>query len=131
MTTTSNRGAHVALWVTQVLLALIFGASGLLKFFISAQPVGWAAHTPAWLVTAVAAVEVVAAVGLVVPALLKLPNVLTIASGVLLALAMLVVAQRHLVLGETQQMMIDLMLGAAAGFVAWGRVKAAPIAPRG
>lgn len=130
----SRRALHVTLWAVQILLAIAFGMSGLMKLM---QPVAdlaaqmpWVASVPAALVRFIGAAELAGALGLVLPALTRIRPRLTALAALGLVVVMLLATLVHASRGEFGMLPVNLVLGALAAFVAWGRSKAAPIAPR-
>jgi len=125
---------NIALWIAQLLLAAAFGMAGLMK---STQPIatlgqsmGWVNAVPPALVRFIGISELAGAIGVVLPALTRIkPGLTPLAAGGLL-LVMLFAAAFHTSRGELSALPINMVLGALAGFVAWGRIKKAPIAPR-
>ena len=118
-----RRALHIALWVAQVLLAGMFLMTGFMKL---TQPVDalagqmpWVAAVPAALVRFIGAAELAGALGLILPSLTRIQPRLTVLAALGLVVVMVLASAMHLV------------LAAVAAFIAWGRSKAAPIAPRG
>lgn len=128
-----NKGLHVALWIVQGLLALAFGAAGLMK---STAPIeelatnmAWVARSGPALVRFIGVTELLGAVGLILPAALRIRPVLTPVAALGLVVVMVLAAGVHIVNAEAG-LPINAVLGALAAFVAWGRLRKAPIAPR-
>ena len=126
--------AHVVLWAGQILLALAFGMAGVMK---STQPIaelavamGWPADVPAVLVRFIGVSELTAALGLVLPAVTRVRTVLTPLAAFGLVLIMILAAGFHVLRAEFAAVPINVVLGATASFVAWGRLKWAPIPSR-
>ncbi|MEW5739691.1 MAG: DoxX family protein [Myxococcota bacterium] len=138
MTTTTaetpapGKALHIGLWVAQVLLALAFGAAGAMKAFTPAAELAtkmaWVNHVPAGLIPFIGLSEVAGALGLILPALTRIKPVLTPVAAALLVVVMVLAGALHVSIGEPP--IPNVILGALAGFVAWGRFKRAPIAPR-
>ena len=131
----SRRALRVTLWAVQILLAVAFGMSGLMKL---TQPVadlaaqmGWVASVPATLVRFIGAAELAGALGLILPALTRIQPRLTALAALGLVVVMVLASFVHASRGEFGMLPVNLVLGGLAAFVAWGRGKAAPIAPRG
>jgi putative oxidoreductase len=129
-----SRGIHIALWIVQVLLALNFGFAGFMK---STQPIEalverlvWPGALPEALVRFIGVCELLGALGLILPAATRIKPVLTPLAAAGLATIMLLASVFHLSRGEARVVPINLVLGGLALFVAWGRRKKAPIAPR-
>ncbi len=128
-----SKALHISLWIAQVLLAVMFGMAGLMKTFqpidgLVASGMTWAADVPG-LVRFIGISELAGAVGLILPAALRIKPILTPVAAVGLLVVMILAAGYHLSRGEPGAS-TNFVLGAIAAFVAWGRFKAAPIAPR-
>lgn len=130
-----RRGLHIALWVVQVLLALLFLGAGFAKVATPlpelAQSLPYTADLPGALVRFIGASEIAGALGLLLPSMLRVFPILTPLAGAGLSVVMALATLFHLSRGETSAIGITILLGVFAGFVAWGRRVAEPIAPRG
>ena len=130
-----HRGLHIALWVVQVLLALLFVGAGFAKMATPlpelAQSLPYTADLPAALVRFIGASEIAGALGLLLPSMLRVFPILTPLAGAGLSVVMALATLFHLSRGETSAIGITVLLAVLAGFVAWGRWVAASIAPRG
>ncbi len=129
-----RRALNVGLWVVQLLLAAAFLASGLMKLTqpieAMAAQMAWVTSVPAALVRFIGAAEVAGALGLILPSLTRIRPRLTVLAALGLVVVMVLASGTHLSRGEGAMVPINLVLAALAAFVAWGRSKAAPIAPR-
>lgn len=127
------KGLRIALWVVQVLLALAFTATALLKltqpYDVLAASQAWVKHFPPEAVKLIGVVELLGALGLVLPSATRIAPVLTPIAAIGLVLTMIGAGVTHVRIGEPP--ILNVILGALAAFVAWGRLKKAPIAPRG
>src|SRR6201996_3300487 len=113
----------IAVWIVQVLLALVFIASGSMKLFAFDQ---FAASAPALadqraLVTFIGIAELAGAIGLILPALTKILPVLTTWAAVGLATIMVLATGFHLSRGEFSHAVVTVILLALASFVIYGR----------
>lgn len=131
---TPSRGLTTALWVVQGLLALAFLGAGFTKVSLPidqlATQMSWVSHVPAALVRFIAVAELLGAVGLILPAATRILPVLTPLAAAGLALVMALGAATHASIGELAMVVPNFVLLGLAAFVAWGRFKKAPIAPR-
>jgi len=75
-------------------------------------------------------VEVLGALGVVVPAATRIKPSLTPLAALGLTTVMVLASLTHLARGEVQMLPITIVLATLAAFVAWGRFRKAPIAPR-
>lgn len=130
---TPGRTLRISLWVVQVLLALVFGFAGAMK---ATQPIEALAPNMPWVLAVPALVrfigvsELLGAVGLVLPSLTRIQPKLTPIAASALLLVMVLAAGFHAVRGEWSAIIGNIVLGALAAFVAWGRFRKAPIASR-
>ena len=130
-----SKALNITLWIAQVLLAAMFLMSGLMKV---SQPIeklseslAWTAQVPELLVRFIGVAEVLGALGLILPSLLRIKPRLTVTAALGLALVMIFAAVFHISRGENGAIGMNIILIAIALFIAWGRSKKAPIAPKG
>lgn len=125
----------IGLWVAQVLLALMFGAAGVMKLMTPIADLGammnWVTVSPEALVRFIGFVELAGALGMILPALTRIMPFLTPLAAAGFAVIQVLAIGTHASLGETASSLpINLVLLALALFVAWGRWQKSPIAPR-
>src|SRR3954466_15875982 len=111
---------NILLWVLQVLAALLYGSSGVMKVFmfekISEQvPSFGALPRKAWL--ALGTMELVCTVGLIVPAALHWQPPLTALGATVLAIESLVFVWVHVKYRETTPMVMSGVLGLLMAFI--------------
>lgn len=121
---------NILLWVLQVLTALLYGASGVIKVFMfdmvsKDQPSFDALPRGAW--TALGVLELVCVVGLIVPSALRWKPRLTVVAATLLALESLVFIWVHIQSGEMGPLVMCAVLGLLMAFIAYGRMVLKPI----
>jgi uncharacterized membrane protein YphA (DoxX/SURF4 family) len=121
---------NILLWVLQILAALLYGASGVMKIFmfdkISAdQPSFGALPRGAWM--ALGILELVCVVGLIVPGALHWRPSITVVAATVLALESLVFIWVHVKYGEIPPIIMSLVLGLLMAFIAYGRMVLKPI----
>ena len=133
-TAQSGRGIRIALWTAQVLLAAVFTMTGAMKVFLSSAEIVKAipdfARMPLGLIRFIGIAELAGAIGLVLPAFTRIAPSLTPLAASGLTVVMILAALFHISRGELGPLGVVIALGALAAFVAWGRYKRAPIAPR-
>jgi uncharacterized membrane protein YphA (DoxX/SURF4 family) len=116
---------NIALWVVQILLAVAFLGSGLMKLTQPKEKIAtsmaWAADFSPTAIKLIGLVEVLGALGLVLPAVTGIAPILTPLAAVGLALVMVGAAITHARRGETQMIAVNVVLLLLAAFVAWGR----------
>ena len=121
---------NILLWVLQVLAALLYGASGVMKVFmfdtVSADVRSFGAlPREAWM--ALGILELVCTVGLIVPAALHWRPALTVAAATVLALESLVFIAVHAQYHEITPIIVSGLLGLLMAFLAYGRMVLKPI----
>lgn len=127
---------NIALWIVQALLAFAFVMAGGMKLatphaeLIDAGMGGWVADSPALLIKFIGLSEVAAGLGLILPGLTKIQTWLTPLAAAGLVTVMALAAGTHAMYGELASLPPNVMMGAMAAFVAWGRFKASPLATR-
>lgn len=125
---------HVALWIAQVLLFALFAFAGSLKLMTPiaqlTQTIPWAADVPLGLVRFIGLAELAGALGLLLPSLTRIKPALTPLAALGLLVTMVLATGFHVMRGELAALGMPLLLGALAGFVAWGRFRKAPISAR-
>lgn len=124
---------NALLWVLQVLAAIVYAASGVMKAFMFDQTSeGVAAFgalpREAWM--ALGVLELACVVGLIVPSLLRRHPVLTVAAAAMLALESLLFVWVHAQYDETGPLLMSGALGLLMAFVAYGRLVLSPIVER-
>lgn len=129
-----KKALRAALWIVQGLLAVAFVIAGFMKMTtpldVLAQQMAWAGNVPGGLVRFIGVAELLGGLGLVLPAATRIKPVLTPLAAAGLLTVMLLAAGYHLTHGEGAFILPNVILGALAAFVAWGRFKAAPIVGR-
>jgi uncharacterized membrane protein YphA (DoxX/SURF4 family) len=121
---------NVVLWVLQVLAALLYGSSGVMKVFMFDKvsqdvPSFGALPRKAWM--ALGILELVCTVGLIVPAAFDWHSPLTILSATVLAVESLVFIGVHVKYREVAPMILSGVLGLLLAFIAYGRMVLQPI----
>lgn len=129
----NNKALHIALWAVQAPLAAMFLMIGFMK---STTPLAelsatipMAGELP-WLVRFIGVSEVLAGLGLILPALLRIKPWLTPLAALGLFIIMVLAFGYHAMQAEYASLPVNLVLGAMAAFVAWGRQNKAPIAAK-
>lgn len=115
---------NTLLWVLQVLAALLYLASGVMKTFmfdkVSADvPSFGALPRAAWMGLGI--LELVCVAGLILPAALHWRPSLTVVAAAILAVESLVFIWVHVQYAETPPMIMSGMLGLLMAFIAYGR----------
>ena len=121
---------NILLWVLQVLAALLYGASGVMKVFmfdkVSEDVRSFdALPREAWM--ALGILELVCTVGLIVPAAFRWKPALTVVAATVLAIESLVFVGVHVKYREIAPIIMCVVLGLVMAFIAYGRMVLAPI----
>ena len=121
---------HILLWVLQILAALLYAASGVMKVFMFDKVSGdvpsfGALPRGAW--TALGILELVCTAGLIVPAAFHWLPVLTVVAASILAIESLVFIGVHVKYREIATIIMCAVLGLLMSFIAYGRLVLHPI----
>lgn len=130
----AGKGFNAGVWVVQVLLAVAFTGSAMMKLATPYEELGksmaWVTHVSPMMVKGIGALELLGVLGLILPSALRVLPVLTPVAAGGLILTMLGAAATHVSIGEPQMVVPNVVLGGLAAFVAWARLRRVPIAPR-
>jgi uncharacterized membrane protein YphA (DoxX/SURF4 family) len=121
---------NILLWILQILAALLFGASGVMKVFMFdkvSQGVQSFGALPRKVWMALGIIELVCVAGLIVPSALRWHPALTIAAATVLAIESLVFIGVHAKYREITPIIMSLVLGLLMAFVAYGRMVLNPL----
>jgi uncharacterized membrane protein YphA (DoxX/SURF4 family) len=121
---------NILLWVLQILAALLYVASGVMKVFMFDQISGdvrsfAALPRQAWM--ALGILELVCTAGLIVPDALHWHPALTLVAATVLAIESLVFIGVHAKYREVTPIVMSAVLGLLMAFVAYGRMVLQPI----
>ncbi len=122
---------NTLLWIIQVMVALVFMATGVLKV---SQPkenlqnqMSWVKDAPALMVKIIGALEILGAFGLILPALTGIAPWLTPLAAVGLTLTMIGAIATHVRLAEYSKLLLPVVLFVLVIFIAYGRFMLAPV----
>ena len=121
---------NILLWVLQVLAALLYAASGVMKVFMFdkvSKDVSSFGALPreGWM--ALGILELVCTVALIVPAALHWEPILTVVAASVLAIESLVFIGVHVKYREITPIIMSGVLGLLMAFIAYGRTVLKPI----
>jgi len=116
---------NILLWVLQVVAALVYGASGVMKVFMFDQiskgvPSFGALPRQTWM--ALGTLELVCTGGLIIPAAFHWHPALTGVAAAILAIESLVFVWVHLKYRENTTIIVSGVLGLVMAFIAYGRI---------
>jgi hypothetical protein len=121
---------NVLLWVLQILGALLYGASGVMKVFMfdkASEGVPSFGALPRQVWMALGILELVCVVGLIVPDAFRWRPALTVLAATVLAVESLVFVGVHAKYREVAPIVLSVGLGLVMAFVAYGRMVLKPI----
>jgi uncharacterized membrane protein YphA (DoxX/SURF4 family) len=121
---------NLLLWVLQVLAALLYGSSGVMKVFLFdkvSEDVRSFDALPRKAWTALGLLELVCTVGLIVPAAFHWHPALTVVAATVLAIESLVFVGVHVKYREIPPIVMSVVLGLLMAFVAYGRMVLKPL----
>src|SRR5262245_13955442 len=122
---------NILLWVLQIVAALVYGASGVMKVFMFDKVSGdvpsfGALPREAW--KGLGIIELACTVGLIVPTAFHWQPKLTVVAATVLALESLVFIGVHAKYREITPIVMSAVLGLVMAFIAYGRLVLKPIA---
>jgi hypothetical protein len=116
---------NILLWVLQVLAAVLYAASGVMKVFMfdrASEGVPSFAALPRNVWMALGILELACMVGLIVPAAFRLQPTLTVVAAMVLAIESLVFIGVHIKYREIPSIILSGALGLLMAFIASGRM---------
>jgi uncharacterized membrane protein YphA (DoxX/SURF4 family) len=116
-----------ALWIVQVLLALLFLFAGSMKFIMTVEEMTKEIMMPGWFLRFIGVAEVLGGLGLVLPGLLRIRPGLTPLAAVGLTIIMIGAAVISFIVGGVVMALVPLVIGLLAVFVAYGRWRLVPL----
>jgi hypothetical protein len=117
---------NIALWSAQILLAVVFTTSGVMKSLLAKDDLVARGQTgvqffPTWAIRLIAASELLAVLGLILPRLTGVAVILTAFAAAGLAIVMTGAMVTHIKLREPKNIVITAVLLVVCVFVAAGR----------
>ena len=116
---------NIVLWVLQLLTAILYAASGVMKLFMFDKiskdvPSFGALPRGAWIILGI--VELVCTLSLIAPDALRWHPTLTVLGAVILALEGLVFVWLHIKYAEMTPIILSAVLALTMAFIAYGRL---------
>ena len=116
-----------ALWIVQVLLALVFVFAGGMKLVLPLEQLAGPVSLPGPFLRFIGLAELLGGVGLILPAALRLRPGLTPLAAAGLVIIMIGATVITLGAGEIGAALTSIVVGLLAAFIAYGRWRLAPI----
>jgi uncharacterized membrane protein YphA (DoxX/SURF4 family) len=120
---------HKLLWTLQILLAALFLFAGGMKLVLPTEELTRQSTLPGAFLRFIGVVEVLGAIGLVVPGLTRIRPGLTVAAAIGLVIVMAGAVVLTVQSGPAKAALFPLLVGVLLAFVAWGRLRLAPLSP--
>jgi len=121
---------NIVLWIIQVLLALLFLFSGVMKLITPIEAMTQQIYLPGLFLRFIGVCEVLGGLGLILPALLRIRPALTPLAAALLVIIMIGATVLALQIEPRALALIPLVTGLLLVFVAYGRRQLVPVAAR-
>ena len=122
----SGRKLNVLLWVLQVLLAMLFMFSGVMKFVMPVEEMTKQITLPGWFLHFIGVAEILGAIGLVLPGILRIRTGLTPIAAAALVIIMIGATAVNLKTGQNGAALTTVVVGLLLVFLAYNRWRIAP-----
>ncbi len=135
ITPRASTGWNIGIWAAQIALAGLYGMAVYMHILMSPAELAkmgavWVETAPLWIVRAIGYAELVGIIGLILPAATRIRPSLTPLAAVGLLIIQILAVAFHLYRGEFEALPFNLIYGALAVLVIWGRSRKVPIEPR-
>jgi uncharacterized membrane protein YphA (DoxX/SURF4 family) len=125
---TPGKALGIALWTTQIMLALLFLFAGVMKFVMPVEEMTKNSSLPGSFFHFIGVMEVLGGIGLVLPSVLRIWPFLTPVAACGLVIIMAGATVTSIPMGWIS--LLPFLLGIIAAFIAYGRFRLRPIRPR-
>ncbi len=126
---------RIALWIAQVLVAVVFCGSGFTKLTTPIPELSammpWTGEYSVSFVRGIGLIDLLGGIGILLPALTRILPWLTVLAALGCVLLQALAIAFHLSRGEAMVVPLNLVLIALSAFILWGRARKAPILARG
>jgi hypothetical protein len=130
----SSKVLNVILWIAQLMLAAIFLMVGFIKVVTPidqlAASLPFVKEMPAAFIKFIGVSEILGGLGLLLPSLLRVKPEITVLAAKALIIVMTLALVFHVSRGEFSAIGTNIVLGAIALFISWGRSRKAVIHAR-
>jgi len=120
-----SKSIIIALWVTQIILAVCFIWGAAMKLFLPIEKLSamwpWAGEISPLLVRATGLLDLFAGFGIIIPAIFRIYSKIVSLTAIGIILLMLSASIFHISRGEASQIGINIFIAVLAAFVFWGR----------
>jgi len=118
---------NIALWIIQILLALLFLFAGGMKFIMSVEEMTKQMAMPGWFLHFIGACEILGGLGLILPWLTGIRPGLTPLAAAGLVIIMIGATVVTVMIGSVAMALVPVIVGILAAFVAYGRWRLTPV----
>ena len=119
---------NIALWIVQALLAALFLFAGSMKFIMPIEEMTKQMPSmPGWFLRFIGVAEILGGLGLILPGLLRIKPGLTPLAAAGLVVIMIGATVIAFMIGPASGVLLPLIVGVLAAFVAYGRWRLAPL----
>ena len=122
----SGRKLNVLLWVLQILLAMLFTFSGVMKFIMPVEEMTKQISLPGWFLHFIGVAEILGAIGLVLPGVLRIRAGLTPLAAAALVVIMIGATAVNLKTGQRGAALTTVVVGLLLVFPAYNRWRMVP-----
>jgi len=124
----SREVVAIALWATQIILALLFLFAGVMKFVVPVEEMTKGSSLPGSFFHFIGVMEVLGGIGLILPSLFRILPVLTPITACALVIIMVGATVISAPMGWVA--FFPFLVGILTAFIAYGRLRLLPIQPR-
>jgi len=117
---------NIALWIVQVLLALLFLFTGGMKLIMPIEEMTQQLPMPGWFLRLIGVCEMLGGLGLILPWLLRIRPGLTPLAAAGLVVIMIGATATTIMTGQITISLVPLVVGILCLFVGYGRWRLAP-----
>ena len=120
-----SKSVIIALWVTQIILAVCFIWGAAMKLFLPIEKLSamwpWAGEICPVLVRTTGVLDLLAGIGIIIPTIFRIYSKIVTLTAIGIIILMFSASIFHICRGEASQIGINIFIAVLATFVFWGR----------
>ena len=120
-----SKSVIIALWVTQIILAVCFIWGAAMKLFLPIEKLSamwsWAGEISPVLVRTTGVLDLLAGIGIIIPTIFRIYSKIVTLTAIGIIILMFSASIFHICRGEASQIGINIFIAVLAIFVFWGR----------
>ena len=120
-----SKSVIIALWVTQIILAVCFIWGAAMKLFLPIEKLSamwpWAGEICPVLVRTTGVLDLLAGIGIIIPTIFRIYSKIFTLTAIGIIILMFSASIFHICRGEASQIGINIFIAVLATFVFWGR----------